>query len=108
MLTCSFTHARADIYISVVSSSHNVCAKGKFVAIASTTVETNNPEAELKAAFDLMGPIIEKYAPLPIRSACTSADRLLLVGVHLDGALTFTRFLGCQVHLGVAHAGAHR
>jgi Rab GDP dissociation inhibitor len=52
---------RSDIYVSCVSSSHNVCAKGKYIAIASTTVETNNPEAELKPAFDLMGPIIEKF-----------------------------------------------
>jgi Rab GDP dissociation inhibitor len=50
-----------DIYISCISSAHNVCAKGKFIAIISTTVETKDPEAELKPAFDLLGPIVEKF-----------------------------------------------
>jgi len=52
---------KSDIYISVVSSTHNVCPKGKFVAIVSTTVETANPEAELAPAFAIMGPIQEKF-----------------------------------------------
>jgi len=50
-----------DIYISCISSSHNVCSKGKYIAILSTTVETNNPEQELKPAFDLLGPVIDKF-----------------------------------------------
>lgn len=52
---------KSDIYVSVVSSTHNVCPKGKFIAIVSTTVETGNPEAELKPAFDILGPIQEKF-----------------------------------------------
>lgn len=32
-----------------------------FVAICSTTVETSNPIAELKAAFDLIEPIDERF-----------------------------------------------
>jgi Rab GDP dissociation inhibitor len=52
---------RSDIYISVISSAHNVCAKGKFIAIASTTVETENPEAELEPAFKIMGTILERF-----------------------------------------------
>jgi len=51
----------SDIYISCISASHNVCAKGKFIAIVSSTVETDNPEAELRPAFDLLGPVIEKF-----------------------------------------------
>lgn len=72
---------KSDIYISVVSSSHNVCAKGKFVAIASTTVETNNPEAELKAAFDLMGPIIEKFtsvSPMLVPTDDGTSDKIFV------------------------------
>jgi len=52
---------KSDIYISVISSAHNVCAKGKYVAIISTTVETKNPEDELKPAFAVMGPVLEKF-----------------------------------------------
>lgn len=33
-----------DTYISMISSSHQICAKGIFVAIISATVETENPE----------------------------------------------------------------
>lgn len=44
----------------MVSSAHNVCAKGKFIAMVSTTVETSNPEAELKPGLDLLGPVDEK------------------------------------------------
>jgi len=72
---------KSDIYISIVSSSHNVCAKGKFVAIASTTVETNNPEAELKAAFDLMGPIIEKFtsvSPMLVPTDDGTSDKIFV------------------------------
>jgi len=52
---------KSDIYISCISSSHNVCTKGKYIAIISTTVETDNPEAELQPAFEIIGPIIEKF-----------------------------------------------
>ncbi|CAI2180138.1 14393_t:CDS:2 [Funneliformis geosporum] len=50
-----------DIYIASVSSSHNVCAKDYFLAIVSTIVETDNPEAEIKPGLDLLGPCVEKF-----------------------------------------------
>lgn len=50
-----------DIYVSVVSYTHQIAAKGFFLAIASTTVETSNPEAELQPALDLLGPIEQKF-----------------------------------------------
>lgn len=49
-----------DIYVSMVSYSHQVAAKGWFIAMVSTTVETDNPEAEIKPALDLLGPIKQK------------------------------------------------
>ena len=52
---------RNDIYVCMVSSTHCVAAKGRFIAIASTTVETDNPEEELTPAFRLMGPAIERF-----------------------------------------------
>lgn len=50
-----------DIYISVVSHTNQIAPKGFFLAIASTTVETDNPEAELQPAFDLLGSIEQKF-----------------------------------------------
>jgi len=52
---------RSDIYIGCISFAHNVVPKGKYVAIISTTVETNEPLKELKPAFDLLGPIAEQF-----------------------------------------------
>jgi Rab GDP dissociation inhibitor len=44
----------------MVSFPHQVCAKGFHLAIVSTTVETDNPEAELQPGLDLLGQIEEK------------------------------------------------
>jgi len=48
---------KSDIYVSCVSNAHNVCPKGKFLAMVSTTVETANPAAEVKVVVDLLGPV---------------------------------------------------
>lgn len=40
-----------DIYITMVSSAHAVCANGLRIAIISTTVETNDPENEIQPAI---------------------------------------------------------
>ena len=50
----------SDIYVSVVSYTHQVAAKGWFVALVSTTVETANPEAEIKPGLDLLGQVRQK------------------------------------------------
>ncbi|GBE78252.1 rab GDP-dissociation inhibitor [Sparassis latifolia] len=52
---------RNDIYIAMVSSTHNVCAKDVYVAIVSTIVETNRPEQEIAPGLSLLGPIYEKF-----------------------------------------------
>ena len=51
----------SDIYVSVVSYTHQVAAKGWFIAMVSTTVETNNPELEIKPGIDLLGSIKQKF-----------------------------------------------
>lgn len=38
---------KTDTYISMVSYSHLICAKGIYVAIISATVETDDPENEI-------------------------------------------------------------
>jgi len=51
---------KSDIYVSVVSYTHQVAAKDWFIAIVSTNVETNNPELEVKPGLDLLGPIKQR------------------------------------------------
>jgi Rab GDP dissociation inhibitor len=52
----------SDIYIAVVSSAHNVCPKGYYIAIVSTIAETNaNQHLELEPGFERLGRIEEKF-----------------------------------------------
>lgn len=50
-----------DIYIAIVSDSHHVCAKGHYLAIISTIIETDKPHKELEPAFQLLNPIEERF-----------------------------------------------
>ncbi|KAL0267645.1 UNVERIFIED_CONTAM: hypothetical protein PYX00_009854 [Menopon gallinae] len=52
---------KSDIYVSLVSFTHQVAAKGWFIAMVSTTVETENPEQEIKPGLDLLGRIHDKF-----------------------------------------------
>jgi Rab GDP dissociation inhibitor len=52
---------KSDIYVSLVSHSLNVAPKGWFIAMVSTTVETADPESEIKPGLDLLGPIKQKF-----------------------------------------------
>ena len=56
-----FCETFLDIYVCSVSAAHNVSAKDKWLAFISTTAETANHEAELEAAFKLIGPVEEKF-----------------------------------------------
>lgn len=49
------------MYISMISSAHAVCAKGLYIAIVSTTVETKDPEAEIQPAIDLLGGCLDVF-----------------------------------------------
>ncbi|KAJ8245294.1 hypothetical protein GJAV_G00269200 [Gymnothorax javanicus] len=53
-----------DIYVCMISYTHNIAAKGKYVAIVSTMVETDNPENEIKPALDLLQPIEQKFSSI--------------------------------------------
>jgi len=52
---------KSDIYVSMVSNTHQVSAKGWFVGMVSTTVETSNPEAEIQPGLQLLGPVKQKF-----------------------------------------------
>jgi len=55
---------RNDIYIAMVSSTHNVCAKDIYVAIVSTIVETDKPELEIRPGLELLGAIYDKFVDI--------------------------------------------
>jgi len=56
-----------DIYIAVVSSAHNVCPKGYYIAIVSTIAETDaNHHLELQPGLDRLGKIEEQFMGQPI------------------------------------------
>eukprot|EP01113_Clastostelium_recurvatum_P030354 TRINITY_DN367_c0_g1_i1.p1 TRINITY_DN367_c0_g1~~TRINITY_DN367_c0_g1_i1.p1 ORF type:complete len:462 (-),score=163.35 TRINITY_DN367_c0_g1_i1:99-1421(-) len=55
---------KSDIYIGCISTSHNVCPKGKWIAIVSTTVETADPLKELAPALALLGPIQDQFVSI--------------------------------------------
>lgn len=50
-----------DIYVCMISYTHNIAGNGKYVAIVSTMVETADPENEIKPALDLLNPIEQKF-----------------------------------------------
>jgi Rab GDP dissociation inhibitor len=50
-----------DIYVCVVSHAHMVAAKGMYVAIVSTVVETENPLAEIEVGVNLLGPYLDRF-----------------------------------------------
>jgi Rab GDP dissociation inhibitor len=56
-----------DIYIAIVSSAHNVCPKGYYIAIVSTIAESSsNHHLELQPGLDRLGKIEEKFMGSPI------------------------------------------
>jgi Rab GDP dissociation inhibitor len=50
-----------DIYVCMVSFAHMVAARGYYIAIASTTVETRNPISELEPAIAMLGGVLERF-----------------------------------------------
>jgi len=50
-----------DIYISCVSSFHQVATKDVYICICSTVAESANPIQELEPAFALLGEIDERF-----------------------------------------------
>jgi len=55
---------KSDIYVMMVSSPHQVCKGGYFIAIISANVETTKPEEEIKPALDLLGTVKERFVTI--------------------------------------------
>ena len=45
----------------MVSYDHLICAQGIYVAIVSTTVESDSPEQEIQPAIALLGSILDMF-----------------------------------------------
>jgi Rab GDP dissociation inhibitor len=45
----------------MVSSAHAVCAKGLYIAMISTTVETETPSKEIAPALEILGHVLEMF-----------------------------------------------
>lgn len=74
-------HRRNDIYVAMVSSNHNVCAKDIYVAIVSTIVETDRPEMEIAPGLQLLGQIHEKFvsiSPLYTPTSTGKSDNIFI------------------------------
>jgi Rab GDP dissociation inhibitor len=72
-----------DVYIAMVSSAHNVCPKGYYIAIVSTIAETSaNHHLELQAGLERLGKIEEKFMgpPIPLYEPLESggSDRIYI------------------------------
>ncbi|XP_053544946.1 rab GDP dissociation inhibitor alpha-like isoform X2 [Bombina bombina] len=52
---------KSDIYVCMVSCAHCVASDGKYIAIISTTVETEDPEKEIQPALQLLEPVDQKF-----------------------------------------------
>ncbi|OBZ83599.1 putative secretory pathway GDP dissociation inhibitor 1 [Choanephora cucurbitarum] len=70
-----------DIYIACVSDAHMVCAKGYYLAIVSTIVETSNPAEEVNEGLKLLGPIQDKFiseSPLEVPIEDGKQDKVFI------------------------------
>jgi len=66
-----------DIYVCSIGQSNLVTPKEWYVALVSTTVETNNPENEIRPGLALLEPIYQKFVSVsdlyePIDDGTTS------------------------------------
>ena len=50
-----------DIYVSIMGNTHQVVAKGKYVAIVSTTVETATPAKEVEPGLALLDARVTQF-----------------------------------------------
>ncbi|PVG03341.1 putative GDI1-GDP dissociation inhibitor [Serendipita vermifera] len=66
---------RNDIYIAMVSSTHNVCAENVYIAIVSTIIETDRPEMEIAPGIQLLGPIYDKFVSISPLYTPTSSGK---------------------------------
>eukprot|EP01061_Rhynchopus_euleeides_P029968 TRINITY_DN4964_c0_g2_i1.p1 TRINITY_DN4964_c0_g2~~TRINITY_DN4964_c0_g2_i1.p1 ORF type:complete len:439 (+),score=218.21 TRINITY_DN4964_c0_g2_i1:52-1368(+) len=75
------TNRNSDIYVTLLSDIHKVVPKGMYLGLVSTTVETDNPLAEVKPGLALLGEIKEHFVSvtdLCVPVADGSADNVFV------------------------------
>ena len=85
------TGRQNDIFVCMTSHRHCVCAQGYYIAIVSTRVETDNPEAELGPGYSLLGDVLHSFVKVydcyePIGSG---ADDNLFISKSYDATSHF-------------------
>ena len=74
----------------MVSSVHCISKKDFYIAIISTTVETNNPMEEIKGALSLCGNIKEQFVSIKERYVpTTKANDGLFISESFDATSHF-------------------
>jgi len=75
-----------DIYITVISSTHGVCARGKYIACIATVCETDTPEAELKIAMDILPRAEEKFVQISPYYETVNDTKMMSSGVYCSSS----------------------
>jgi Rab GDP dissociation inhibitor len=104
-LPCSLLTYFLDIYIAVVSSAHNVCPKGYYIAIVSTIAEgDSNHHLELQPGLDRLGRIEEKFMgpAIPLYEPIGSgSDDNIFMSKSYDATSHFETTTGKPSNLGL-------
>ena len=81
----------SDIYVTMVSYTHQVSSKGWFVAMVSTNVETDNPEAEIQPGINLLGAIKQKFIHISdvFEPVANGEDNQLFISKSYDATSHF-------------------
>ncbi|ELW70784.1 Rab GDP dissociation inhibitor beta [Tupaia chinensis] len=55
---------KSEVYVCMISFARNVAAQGKNIAIVGITVETKEPEKEIRPALELLEPTEQKFVSI--------------------------------------------
>jgi Rab GDP dissociation inhibitor len=80
---------KSDIYVCCVSYTHQVAAKGWFIAMVSTTVETDNPLREVRPGLDLLGPVEKQFVEISDVYEPIGNDAEIFVSTSYDATTHF-------------------
>lgn len=80
-----------DIFVCSVSSSHNVSAKGVYIAIVSTKMEKGSPEEEVAPGLNLLGHIMQRFTTVATtyEPIGTGEDDKCFISSSFDGTSHF-------------------
>ena len=97
-----------DVYIAIVSSAHNVCPKGYYIAIVSTIAEnSSNHHLELQPGFERLGKIEEKFmgAPIPLYEPLESGmNDNIFISKSYDATSHFETTTGMLLQIEDSHS----